>query len=217
MLDAGCSFADARLYNEDRTERLTLYDGNLETNYGANERGIGVRALYKGAWGFAATADLASIPACFDKALANAKAATLLPGFPKDMGPAQPTKGEYRPPVKQDPFEVPMSDKLALLSGIDAKLKHSSVAHRYVTAGFQRRKIFYWNSEGTEVDRGQSWRPTPRAAPSAGPWSSSATATAPAAGSGLPIPAPSATMPNASARSFRKSSPPTRCRRASGT
>ena len=153
MLDAGCSFADARFYDEDRGERLTLYDGNLETNYGANERGIGIRTLFKGAWGFAATADLTSIPACFEKALANAKAATMLPGFPRDMGPAQPAKGEYRPPVKQDPFEVPMAEKLALLSGIDAKLKDNAVAHRYVTAGFQRRKIFYWNSEGTEVDR----------------------------------------------------------------
>ena len=155
MLDAGASFADARLYDEDRSERLTLYDGNLETNYDANERGIGIRTLYKGAWGFAATADLASIPACFDKALANAKAATLLPGFPKDMGPAQPAKGRYRPPVRQDPFEVPTPEKLALLSGIDVKLKDNAVAHRYVTAHFQRRRIFYWNSEGTEVDRWQ--------------------------------------------------------------
>ena len=139
MLGAGCSFADARLYDEDRSERLMLYDGNLETNYDANERGIGIRTLYKGAWGFAATADLAAIPACFDKALANARAATLLPGFPKDMGPAQPNKGTYRPPVKQDPFEVATSEKLALLSGIDAKLKDNAVAHRYVTASFQRR------------------------------------------------------------------------------
>ncbi|MBM3313463.1 hypothetical protein FJY70_02590, partial [candidate division WOR-3 bacterium] len=155
MLDLGCSFADARLYDEDRSERLTLYDGNLETNHDANERGIGLRTLYQGAWGFAATADLGSIPACFDRALANAQAATLLPGFPKDMGSAQPVKGQYRPPVAKDPFEVPTAEKLALLSGIDARLKQPLVSHRYVTGSFQRRKILYWNSEGTEVDRWQ--------------------------------------------------------------
>jgi TldD protein len=153
LADAGCSFADARFYDEDRSQRLTLYDGNLESNYGELERGIGVRVLKDGAWGFAATADLAAIPTCFDRALANARAAAFLPGFPKTMGPAQPAKGEYRPPVERDPFEVPMAEKLGLLTSIDEKLKDPAVAHRYVTASFQRRKIHYFNSEGTEVDR----------------------------------------------------------------
>ena len=153
MTGQGASFADARFYDEDRDERLTLYDGNLEANNGQLERGIGIRVLKDGAWGFAATADLSSITVCFDKALANARAAALLPGFPKDMGPARPVKGEYRPPVKRDPFDVPTSEKLALLSGIDARLKDAAVQHRYVTAGFQRRHIFYYNTEGTEIDR----------------------------------------------------------------
>ncbi len=147
------SFADARFYDEDRAENLTLYDGNLENNFGELERGIGVRVLADGAWGFAATADLGAIPACFDRALANARAAALLPGFPKDMGKAQAVTGKYRPPVEQDPFDVPMSEKLRLLAAIDGQLKDQSVAHRVVSTRFQRRKIFYWNSEGTEVDR----------------------------------------------------------------
>lgn len=151
--DSGCSFADARFYDEDRTEALTLYDGNLEANYGELERGIGVRVLKDGAWGFAATADLTAIPATVDTALANARAASLLPGFPKEMGKARPAKGRYRPPVERDPFDVPTSDKLGLVAGIDARLRDKTVAHRIVSARFQRRKIYYWNSEGTEVDR----------------------------------------------------------------
>jgi len=153
MTGQGASFADARLYDEDRSERLMLYDGNLEVNDGTIERGIGIRVLQDGAWGFAATADLSNITACFDKALANARAAALLPGFPKQMGAAQPTKGKYRPPVEQDPFDVPLPDKLGLLSGIDARLKDAAVQHRVVMVNFQRRKVFYYNSEGTEVDR----------------------------------------------------------------
>ncbi len=153
MSGLGVSFADARLYDEDRSERLLLYDGNLESNDGTLERGIGVRVLYQGAWGFAATADLGNITACFDRALANARAASLLPGFPKDMGKAQPVKGQYRPPVKQDPFEVPLADKLGFLSNLDARLKGATVEHRVVSVNFQRRKIYYYNSEGTEVDR----------------------------------------------------------------
>lgn len=153
MVEAGAGFCDARLYDEDRVQLLQLYDGNLEANTSGLDRGVGIRVLMQGAWGFAATADLNAIPDCFDRALANARAAATLPGFPKNMGHARPVKGFYAPPVSIDPFDVPLSEKLALLKSIDDSLRDSSVEHRLVHTVFQRRHIFYWNSEGTEVDR----------------------------------------------------------------
>ncbi|MFO7650471.1 MAG: TldD/PmbA family protein [bacterium] len=153
MSAAGCSFADARFYDEDRSETLFIRDGNLDFNNGNLERGIGVRVLYDGAWGFAASAELESVPAVFDRALVNARAAAKLPGFAKTMGAAKPVQGQYRPPVKRDPFDVPLSEKLDLLKGIDAALADPTVAHRTVMARFQRRRIWYWNTEGTAVDR----------------------------------------------------------------
>ncbi|MBN2537830.1 TldD/PmbA family protein [candidate division WOR-3 bacterium] len=153
LLAEGGSFGDARFYAEDANQRLMLYDGNLESNTRTDEQGIGVRVLWHGAWGFAATADLDAIPACFDRALANARAAAQLPGFPKDMGPARPSKGEYVAPVEKDPFDVPLADKLAFLKGLDEQLKGEGIAQRVVSARFQRRRIHYWNTEGTEVSR----------------------------------------------------------------
>lgn len=153
MTKAGCSFADVRCYDEDSYERVVLYDGNLESNTGRLERGIGVRVLYQGAWGFAATANPDAISDCFDRALTNAMAAARLPGFPKNMGPPRPTKGEYRSPVERDPLDVPLTEKLELLKNIDQALKDRSVAQRVVSATFQRRSVFYWNSEGTEIHK----------------------------------------------------------------
>lgn len=153
MLEAGCSFADVRFYDEDRTERLVLYDGNLEINYQRWEKGIGVRVLKNGAIGFAATADLDAIPECFNRALANAEAAAQLLGFPKDMGSAQPVRGKYQPRFQQDPFTVPLPEKLGLLKRVDEKIKDNTVEHRMVSAHFQKRRIFYYNSEGTEIER----------------------------------------------------------------
>lgn len=155
MLSAGCSFADARLYDEDSEEMLWLQDGNLDGNAAMRERGIGVRVLWRGAWGFAATADLGSVAECFQRALANSRAAALLPGFPRDMGRAPAFTGSYRSPVKEDPFEVSSQEKLNLLRRIDEQLKAGFVTHRSVGIRLQRRRIFYWNSEGTEVDRWQ--------------------------------------------------------------
>ncbi|MEO0073629.1 MAG: TldD/PmbA family protein [candidate division WOR-3 bacterium] len=150
---ANVSFADCRFYEEDRSQYLILYDGNLEANHQNLEQGIGVRVLLAGAWGFAATARLENITACFDRALANARAAAQLPGFPKEMGKASPVKGYYRPPVRIDPFTVPLAEKVAYLKQIDGMLKDPTVSHRQVYCIFQRRHIFYWNTEGTEVDR----------------------------------------------------------------
>ncbi len=155
MGEAGCSFADARLYDDDANELLLLYDGNAEGNSARQERGIGVRVLYDGAWGFAATADLSAIPACFARALSNSRAAARLPGFRKDLGSAQATHGNYSSPVERDPFDVPLREKLAWLQQVDAALQGAHVAHRYVFTEFQRRRVHYWNSEGTAIERCQ--------------------------------------------------------------
>ena len=154
-LPGACDFADVRFYEDDATEDLLLYDGNLETNAARRERGIGVRVLAGGAWGFAATADVAALDACLHRALANARAATALPGFRKQLGAPRPVTGSYQSPVTRDPFAEPLRDKLALLASIDAALQAAHVTHRYVATTAQRRKVFYWNTEGTAIDRRQ--------------------------------------------------------------
>ena len=155
MLDAGSHFADARLYVEATTESLQFNDGNLEGNSASQERGIGTRVLHQGAWGFAASADLNGVHACFDRALANARAAARLPGFRKDMGQAQPLAQAYAAPVAQDPFSVPLGEKLAFLRDLDTALRQAHVEHRYASATFQRRHVLYLNSEGSRGERRQ--------------------------------------------------------------
>ncbi len=155
MQEAGCAFADVRFYADDSSEFLYLRDGNMEGNSGRQECGLGVRVLCDGAWGFAATAELNGLSACFERALANSRAAARLPGFRKDPGAARPTRGSYKSPVERDPSEVPLAEKLALLQQIDAGLQAPHVAHRFVMVRFQRRHVYYWNSEGTAVERRQ--------------------------------------------------------------
>ena len=155
MRAAGCAFADVRFYADDDGEDLFLRDGNLEGNSSGYESGLGVRVLCDGAWGFAATAELDALPACFDRALANSRASARLPGFPKDPGAPRPTRGSYKSPVLRDPTEVPLAEKLDLLRQVDARLHAPHVAHRAVMLRFQRFHVFYWNSEGTAVERRQ--------------------------------------------------------------
>ncbi len=153
VMDAGAGYCDARYYAEDGSETLVMYDGNLESNSSSFESGLGVRVLYGGAWGFAATSRGSDVAQAFDKALANAKTAAMLVSVPLDMGVRPGVKGSYSSPVQKDPFDVPLQEKLGFLASMDERLKADFVQRRVVFLYLQRMRNRFWNSEGSIIDR----------------------------------------------------------------
>jgi TldD protein len=151
-MDAGAGYCDARFYSEDGSETLVLYDGNLESNSSSFESGLGVRVLYGGAWGFAATSRASDVSQAFDKALANARTAAMLVSIPLDMGVLPGVKGSYSSPVVKDPFEVPLKEKLAFLTSVDDRLGGFRPAPGCLPV-LQRMRNRFWNSEGSVIDR----------------------------------------------------------------
>lgn len=149
----GAGYVDARFYQDDSSETILLYDGDLEANDTTIESGIGVRVLWGGAWGFAATSDLSSLRACFDKALLNAKTASKLVEVPLSMGNRDPIKGSYSSPVAVDPFTVNLEDKLEFLTRLDADLVDNFILKRMVYANFQKKRIYFQNSDGSEINK----------------------------------------------------------------
>lgn len=153
MLDQGASYCDVRFYSEDGSETLVLYDGNLEENTASLESGLGIRVLYKGTWGFAATSRDDNVADTFSNALNNAKTASMLVSIPLDMGSMPPVKGSYSSPVKTDPFTVPLSEKILFLEELDAKLQADFVQRRVIYLYLQRMNNWFWNSEGSSIER----------------------------------------------------------------
>ncbi len=149
----GASYSDARLLTDDNSETVVMYDGNLEGNDTTFESGIGVRALYGGAWGFAATSDLSGMDSCFDLAFKNAETASKLVKVPLSMGSKPAHKSSFSSPVEIDPFTVNLKDKLDFLINIDNQLKEEWIVQRLVVANFQKKNAYFFNSEGTEIDR----------------------------------------------------------------
>ena len=131
----GAEFTDARFYTDDSSETLVLYDGNLEANDTTQQSGIGVRVLWGGAWGFAATSDTDEVTQCFDKALANARTAARLMKLPLSMGKREGHNSSYSSPVQIDPFSVNLKDKLDFLGGIDRDLMEDWIIRRFVFSG----------------------------------------------------------------------------------
>ncbi len=153
VMAAGASYVDVRYHPEDVSESLVLYDGNLEGNETLEQRGVGVRVLWGGAWGFAATSDLQRVEECFARSLANARVAASLVSVPLDMGTASPHRSSYSSPVQVDPFSLPLSERIGLLRRLDEVVREPWIARRIIEATTQKRLIRFWNSEGTYVEK----------------------------------------------------------------
>lgn len=153
MINQGAEYSDIRYFEEDDSETLILYDGNLEINDTTYQSGIGVRVLAGGTWGFAATSDMDELNGCFELAFRNAITASKLVHKPLSMGKVQKTEGNYSSPVISNPFRIDLKEKLNFLESIDEKLKEEWVLRRIITAGFTRRKVYFWNSEGSRIEK----------------------------------------------------------------
>lgn len=147
----GAEYVDVRYYTCDDLEELLLDDGNLETNRTVYESGIGVRVLWGGAWGFAATSDNNDIDNCFDLARNNAETASKLVNIRLDMGKLQAHCDSYSSPIEIDYFDVPLKEKLDFLRSIDNELNEGWIAKRMIRVQFQRSSVYFFNSEGTET------------------------------------------------------------------
>ena len=151
LIKNSAEYVDVRYYVCDDLEELVLADGNLETNRTVYESGIGVRVLWGGAWGFAATSDIGKIDECFATARNNSETASKLVKIRLDMGNIPAHSGEYASPIEKDYFDVPLKEKLDFIKEIDSQLNESWIVQRMIRTQFQRSTVYFFNSEGTET------------------------------------------------------------------
>ena len=150
---SGASYADAR-YVERESETVSIKDGQVEGIDRDSDRGVGVRVLRKGSWGFAAsdrlTGESAVVP-LFEQAIARAEAAATVQRRHVVLAPAEPQRGEYRTSVRRDPFAVPLTERVDLLRAADAILAtpHATVRRASVASYRTRKRLV--TSEGTDV------------------------------------------------------------------
>jgi TldD protein len=112
----GAEYAEARHLVDER-EQLSMRDQRVEQLHGATSEGFGVRVIVDGAWGFAARPghSTAALERAAAEAVAVARAAaSLMPGARVRLAAEEPCTGEYATAVDEDPFAVPLEDKLAL-------------------------------------------------------------------------------------------------------
>jgi TldD protein len=152
---AGADYADARVSHE-TTESFTVRNQEMEGIDRSDSKGLGVRVLVDGRWGFAATARLeeAEIERAASLAVEIARAAARLPGERVELAPVEPATGEWHSPIIEDPFNVPLEEKVSLL--MEATRRMQSVPGLTFAEGgidLYRSHTSFASSEGAATDQ----------------------------------------------------------------
>jgi TldD protein len=120
---AGCEYGDIRVGTY-RQLLLAARDRSLHQLSDRRSSGLGVRVLYGGAWGFAASYRQTAEAVAQTVALAVevAKGSRLTQRAPVRLAPVAAYRDTYTTPITTDPFQVPVADKAELLLSLTERL-----------------------------------------------------------------------------------------------
>jgi len=149
----GATYVDTRWYPFEEANYLLMWNGNLKSATSARESGVGIRVLYKGAWGFSASSDLSDLASLFDKAFDNARVAAERVTFPVRLAEKDAIQASFKSPCAINPFEVPLADKVAFLKNMDEQLNQEGVFQRVCDMTFVRKQIIFVDSEGSQIEK----------------------------------------------------------------
>jgi len=149
----GADFADLRL-KDIRIENIRVETGQVVAASTERSQGYGIRVYVQGAMGFAASNDLAKMNETVQTAYDIAKASLTLLAEKAELDSKKPVEAHYATPMKQDPFTVPLADKLALMMQCDKNMRASAGVNRtYVNFAFRKDDVIFADTDGSFIDQ----------------------------------------------------------------
>jgi TldD protein len=150
---AGASYADVRI-GRYRRQSINTRERQVTGVSDSESYGIGIRTLVGGSWGFSATSVMTrdSVQRTAQDSARVARAAKTVQRRPVELAPVSAVKGTWIMPIRRDPLEVPIEEKVNLLLAANAAaLKVPNI--RFVTSGLQllREEKTLATSDGTLV------------------------------------------------------------------
>jgi len=151
----GATYADVRI-GRYLNQFITTRENKVQNLTNTESFGVGVRVISNGTWGFASTNEVTEdgIKKATERAIAIAKANSKFQKEPVKLAPVQ-AHGEvsWNTPIKQNSFEVKVSDKVdLLLSANAAALKNGA---SFVNSNlFQvNEQKYFASTEGSYIDQ----------------------------------------------------------------
>jgi TldD protein len=156
MRSAGATFADARI-GRYRRQNIATREQQIVGVADTVSIGIGVRALLRGTWGFAATRDLTpnGVSLAVREALAVARANRLPGAVPVVLAPGEKHgRVTWKSAYATDPWDIPVEEKAALLFKANAEaLKVPTVRFVQSAMSFVKEEKHYANTEGSIISQ----------------------------------------------------------------
>lgn len=151
----GAEFADVRIVSE-LEQQFGVSKGGITSADDSETLGFGIRVLYKGAWGFAASCVLseAEVLRCAKLAVEIARTGAAVNKVKTTLAPEPAYQDSWQTPVTIDPFSISVKEKLELLFEVDAVLR---LDKRIINTGsylnFIRRHQWYASTEGSRLEQ----------------------------------------------------------------
>lgn len=148
-------YADCRYVRREK-ESIHVADGKVDSLSRNLEVGVGIRVLYKGAWGFAATAVIspAELKKTANLALQIARASAVTKHEPVKLAEQEAFVDHYRSKYGKDPFAVSTDDKIDLLLRASEILKSSrKIKSAEASMDFLKTHKMFVSTEGADIEQ----------------------------------------------------------------
>lgn len=149
-------YADVRIVEKD-AEGIATKDGVVEALESSNSKGYGIRVLKDGAWGFAGSNDFSksAIDKTIKRAVEIAESSASYNGDDKtELDELKPVRANYKTPVKEDPFEVSLNEKMEILLEADKKQRVSpKIAISQTSYSAHKEKKVFASTIGSLIEQ----------------------------------------------------------------
>ncbi len=149
----GVDYGDVRVCTY-RYQEIHAENRSLKRLADNEHSGFGVRALVRGAWGFAASPvhDAAAAEQTADLAFDIAVASSMLRSDPVALVPEEAHRDTWTSSFEQDPFAVPLDHKCELVLGvIDKMLSVEGVTRAHGGMNFDHERKLFASTEGSLI------------------------------------------------------------------
>ena len=151
----GVTYADIRI-NRYRNEFVATREQQLQNVSRSQNFGFGVRVLYKGTWGFAASSNVTpnEVRRITQQAVEIARANSVFQRKRVSLVPVPKATSSWKSAFEKDPFEVSIDDKIQFLLTLNsAAMKTEGVSYVNSSLAFVNEQKFYASTDGSSIEQ----------------------------------------------------------------
>lgn len=151
---SGAEYGDIRI-QQSTTEHIQGEDRRIASIRHTEDGGFGVRVLYHGAWGFAASSvlSLEEVPRVADLAVEIAKGSASVALEKVRLAPEPVHRDRVVTPCRINPFSVPLEKKTDLLLNVmDTLHRQKGIARSSVSLWARRDRKLFVSTEGSHLE-----------------------------------------------------------------